>query len=106
MTEDRKQHITLQLDAHHISLNVPASKEAVYRAAGETLNKRYRYYQHKMPTRSAEQVWVYVALEMAVNLNANAFAHRLQPVDEKLQALNELLSRTLQQDNQSQTKTE
>ena len=75
MTEDRKQHITLQLDAHHISLNVPASKEAVYRAAGETLNKRYRYYQHKMPTRSAEQVWVYVALEMAVNLNANAFAH-------------------------------
>lgn len=106
MVEDRKQHITLQLDAHHISLNVPASKEEVYRAAGETLNKRYRYYQHRMPTHSAEQVWVYVALEMAVNLNANAFAHRLQPVDEKLQALNELLSRTLQQDNQLQTKTE
>ena len=26
---ERKQHITLQLDAHHISLNVPADKEGV-----------------------------------------------------------------------------
>ena len=35
MTEQRKQHITLQLDAHHISLNVPADKEHLYRKAAE-----------------------------------------------------------------------
>ena len=30
---ERKQHITLQLDAHHISLNVQADKEHLYRKA-------------------------------------------------------------------------
>ena len=75
--DNRKQHITLQLDAHHISLNVLADKEALYRNA-------------------AEQIWVYVALEMAVNLQADAHAHRLQPVEEKIQELNQLIINTLQ----------
>lgn len=95
MTEQRKQHITLQLDAHHISLNVPADAEELYRRACDMLNDRYRFYQRKMPLQSAEQVWVYVALEMAVNLHADAHAHRLEPVDTKLQELNQLIINTL-----------
>ena len=95
VTEQRKQHITLQLDAHHISLNVPADAEELYRRACDMLNDRYRFYQRKMPLQSAEQVWVYVALEMAVNLHADAHAHRLEPVDEKLQELNQLIINTL-----------
>lgn len=91
MTEPRKQHITLQLDAHHISLNVPADKEHLYRKAAEMINERYRYYQRIAPTRSAEQIWVYVALDMAVNLCADAYANRLQPIDEKIQELNKLI---------------
>ena len=43
MTEERKQHITLQLDAHNISLNVPMSKEHLYRKAAEKINQRYKY---------------------------------------------------------------
>ena len=42
---ERKQHITLQLDAHHISLNVQADKEHLYRKAAEVINERYRHYQ-------------------------------------------------------------
>ena len=43
------------------------------------------------PNKSAEQLWVYVALDMAVNLQADAHAHRLQPVDEKIQELNKII---------------
>ena len=91
MTEPRKQHITLQLDAHHISLNVQADKEHLYRKAAEMINERYRYYQRIAPTRSAEQIWVYVALDMAVNLQADVHAHRLEPIDEKIQELNKII---------------
>ena len=91
MTEQRKQHITLQLDAHHISLNVQADKEHLYRKAAEMINERYRFYQKMAPNRSAEQLWVYVALDMAVNLSADAHANRLQPIDEKIQELNKII---------------
>ena len=91
MNEIRKQHITLQLDAHHISLNVVADKEPLYRNAAEQINERYRHYRKLLPSHSAEQIWVYVALEMAVNLQADAPAHRLQPIDEKIQELNQIL---------------
>ena len=91
MTEQRKQHITLQLDAHHISLNVQADKEHLYRKAAEMINERYRHYQKIAQNKSAEQIWVYVALDMAVNLTADAHANRLQPIDEKIQELNKII---------------
>ncbi len=96
--EQRKQHITLQLDAHHISLNVVADKEALYRNAAEQINERYRHYRKLLPNQSAEQIWVYVALEMAVNLQADAHAHRLKPVEEKIQELNQLILNALQKE--------
>ena len=89
--EPRKQHITLQLDAHHISLNVQSDKEHLYRKAAEIINERYRHYQKLAPGKSAEQLWVYVALDMAVNLQADAHQHRLQPIDEKIQELNKII---------------
>jgi hypothetical protein len=91
MSEPHKQHINLQLDAHQISLNVQADKEHLYRKAAEVINARYKYYQHVAPNKSAEQIWVYVALDMAVNLQADAHAHRLQPIDEKIQELNNII---------------
>ena len=97
--EPRKQHITLQLDAHHISLNVVADKEVLYRNAAEQINERYRHYRKMLPTHSAEQIWVFVALEMAVNLQADAHAHRLQPIHEKVQELNQLITNTLNNNN-------
>jgi hypothetical protein len=75
---------------------VYADKEPLYRDAAEQLNERYRHYRRLLPNKSAEQVWVYVALEMAVNLQADAHAHRIQPVDEKIQELNQLIINILQ----------
>jgi hypothetical protein len=53
-----------------------------------------------LPNQSAEQIWVYVALEMAVNLQADAHAHRLQPIEEKVQELNQLILKTIQTNNE------
>jgi cell division protein ZapA (FtsZ GTPase activity inhibitor) len=95
MIEQRKQHITLQLDSHHISINVLAHQEHLYRDAAKILNEKYRHYQKKMQTSSAEQLWVYVALDMAVNLCAETHAQRLQPIDEKVQELNKIILQQL-----------
>ena len=91
MSDTRKQHINLQLDAHRIALNVQADKEHLYRKAAEIINKRYKYYQRIAPDRSAEQLWVYVALDMAVNFSADAHANRIQPIDDKIQELNNII---------------
>ena len=95
MIEQRKQHITLQLDSHHISINVLANQEHLYRDAAKILNEKYRHYQKKMQTSSAEQLWVYVALDMAVNLCAESHAQRLRPIDEKVQELNKIILQQL-----------
>ena len=97
MSEQRKQHITLQLDSHHISINVLAHQEHLYRDAAKILNEKYRHYQKKMQTSSAEQLWVYVALDMAVNLCAESHAQRLQPIDEKVQELNKIILQQLKE---------
>lgn len=91
MTEVHKQHITLQLDAHRISLNVQADNEHLYRKAAEMINQRFRHYQKLAPNRSAEQLWVYVALDMAVNLSADAHTKRLEPINEKINEINTII---------------
>jgi hypothetical protein len=48
-----------------------------------------------VPNRSAEQLWVYVALDIAVNLQADVHAHRLQPIEEKIQELNKIILQQL-----------
>jgi hypothetical protein len=91
MSEERKQHITLQLDAHKMSLNVDASKEGIYREAAKTLNSRYEFYLHRMPQASSELLWVYVALETAIALRSDARDKALEPIEKRLQSLNQLL---------------
>lgn len=91
MSEERKQHITLQLDAHRMALNVDASKEGIYREAAKFLNRRYEYYLHRMPSASTEQLWVYVALETACSLHSDARDKALEPIEQQLAALNRLI---------------
>lgn len=96
MTPD-KQHITLQLDAHRVKLDVPRDQEAVYREAAEHLNKRFEVYRRSMLQASAEQLWMYVALESAVNLQSDARDKAIRPIEKTLQALNEQITQALQQ---------
>ena len=91
-----KQHINLHLDAHTVGLDVPRDQEPNYRNAAELLNKRYQYYLKLRPNASAEQLWMYTALEVAVALESDAREKSIAPVEKELKELNEEILRTLQ----------
>ena len=92
---DRLQHIVLKFDTHNVALNVPEDREVIYREAAELLNNRYHVYQHRNPSATIEQIWLYVALEAAVNLKNDEREKNLASVDKKIQAINELLANSL-----------
>ena len=96
MSED-KQHINLHLDAHTVGLDVPREQEPNYRKAAELLNRRYQYYLKLRPNASAEQLWMYTALEVAVALQSDAREKSIVPVEKELKELNELIKNTIKQ---------
>ena len=90
-----KQHINLHLDAHTVGLDVPREQEPTYRMAAELLNRRYQYYLKLRPNSSAEQLWMYTALEVAVALQSDAREKSLVPVEKEIKELNELIKKEL-----------
>lgn len=91
-----KQHINLHLDAHTVGLDVPLDQEPNYRRAAELLNKRYQYYLKLRPNASAEQLWMYTALEVAVALQSDVREKSLKPVEKEVKELNEEILRILE----------
>lgn len=92
-----KQHINLHLDAHTVGLDVPRDQEANYRNAAELLNNRYQYYLKLRPNASAEQLWMYTALEVAVALQSDVREKSLVPVEKEINELNQLILNTINQ---------
>lgn len=92
-----KQHINLHLDAHTVGLDVIREQEPNYRKAAELLNKRYQYYLKIRPNASAEQLWMYTALEVAVALQSDAREKSLQPIEKQIKELNEQIINTINQ---------
>ena len=85
----------MHLDAHNVGLDVPREQEPNYRKAAELLNRRYQYYLKIRPNASAEQLWMYTALEVAVALQSDAREKSLVPVEKTLKSLNEEISSAL-----------
>ena len=94
----RLQHITLHLDAHTVGLNVKSDEEPVYRKAAKLLNSLYQIYRKTKPQASVEQLWMYVALHVGVNLQNDAREKDFTPVDEKLKEMNSLIEEALASD--------
>lgn len=92
-----KQHINLHLDAHTVGLDVPRDQEPNYRKAAELLNRRYQYYLKLRPNASAEQLWMYTALEVAVALQSDAREKNIAPIEKELKELNQLITNTIKQ---------
>lgn len=90
-----KQHINLHLDAHTVGLDVPREQEPNFRKAAQLLNSRYQYYLKLRPNASAEQLWMYTALEVAVALQSDAREKSLEPVEKQIKALNEQIQKSL-----------
>lgn len=97
MLNPDKQHINLRLDAHVVGLDVPRDQEPNYRAAAELLNKRYQYYLKLRPNASAEQLWMYTALEVAVALQSDVREKSLVPVEKELKEINQFILKTINQ---------
>jgi cell division protein ZapA (FtsZ GTPase activity inhibitor) len=89
------QHITLRLDAHTVALNVERDQEAIYREAAQLLNSSYQKYRKLMPQASVEQLWMYVALHIGVNLQSDAREKSFAPMEEKLKEMNNRIEEAL-----------
>ena len=79
------------MDAHVVGLDVERESEPNYRQAAELLNKRYQHYLKIRPNASAEQLWMYTALEVAVSLVSDAREKSLKPVEKEIKELNQLI---------------
>lgn len=90
-----KQNINLQVGGYNLAMSIDPEHEPFYRDAAEQLNQRYKQYAAAFPKMSVEQLWIYVALSMAVNLQSDARDKNLQPVIDKIRELNKLISDTL-----------
>jgi hypothetical protein len=97
-----KQHINLHLDAHTVGLDVLRDQEPNYRKAAELLNRRYQYYLKLRPNASAEQLWMYTALEVAVALQSDAREKSLVPVEAALKELNKQILTTITNNDKEQ----
>ena len=80
-----------------MGLDVVREQEPNYRKAAELLNNRYQYYLKLRPNASAEQLWMYTALEVAVALQSDVREKSLVPVEKEIKQLNELINKTLKQ---------
>ena len=96
-----KQHITLRIAAHTLALDIPREQEQSYREAGDFLNQRYMLYAQRMPKASEAQLWLYVALEAALNWKSDARAKSLEPVERRIETMNTLLQKALENNQQN-----
>lgn len=93
MPMSEKQNITLRIDCHEVRLTVDRDKEEIYRKAAVTLNSTYRRYADRYPSLPLDKLWVYTALEVAVNLHSDIRDKDLQPILKKIEELNDKISK-------------
>lgn len=80
-----------------MGLDIPRDQEPNYRRAADLLNKRFQYYLKIRPNASAEQLWMYTALEVAVALQSDAREKSFAPVEKEIKELNQLITKTINQ---------
>ncbi len=93
MTEQRPStlNITLQIGDHTMRFPVAWNEEKYYRDAAAHLNQRFQYYSSGMKNKSAEQIWVYVALEAAVNLQREGARYDIEPIKQAINTINKTI---------------
>lgn len=84
-------NVTLQLGDHTMRFPVAWNEEKYYREAVAHLNQRFQYYSSHMKNKSAEQIWVYVALEAAVHLHRENAKYDLEPVMDRIHSINQTI---------------
>lgn len=88
-------NITLQIGEHTMRFPVAWNEEKYYRDAAAHLNNRFQYYSSGMKNKSAEQIWVYVALEAAVNLLRENAKYDIEPMLQRIENINQSITDAL-----------
>lgn len=96
-------NITLQVGDHTLRFPVAWNEEKYYRDAVAHLNQRFQYYSSGMKNKSAEQIWVYVALEAAVNLQRENARYDIEPVMQRINTINQTIIDALADDASNTT---
>jgi len=78
-----------------VPLLIDPKDESSYRDAAVMLNQQYKQYAAAYPQLPVEQLWIYVALSVAVNLQSDARDKNLAPILEKIKELNQLITDTI-----------
>lgn len=94
--QDNRQNITLKLDVYTVPLRIDPTKEPIYRQAGKRVQEKFDQYKRAYPEWTAEQIWVYVALAMALNFEADVRDKNIQPILDRIRDLNTLIDNTLE----------
>lgn len=90
-----KQHITLKLDVHSVSMEVPCEHEQAYREAAQYLSQRYQLYAKRLTKASVEELWMYVALDAAFAWKRMAQAENMKPIEQRTAEMNRLIEQAL-----------
>ncbi len=98
-TSTQKQAINLVIDCYRIPLMIERDQEPIYRRAAVMLNETYAKYVKLFPRKAPQELWVYVALEVAVNLQSDTREKDLRPVMDKVRELSAELARVLENEN-------
>lgn len=96
-------NINLQVGDHTLRFPVAWNEEKYYRDAVAHLNQRFQYYSSGMKNKSAEQIWVYVALEAAVNLQRENARYDIEPVMQRINTINQTIIDALADDASNTT---
>jgi len=88
-------NITLQIGEHTMRFPVAWNEEKYFREAAAHLNNRFQYYSSGMKNKSAEQIWVYVALEAAVNLLRENAKYDIEPMLQRIENINQSITDAL-----------
>lgn len=95
--EPDRLNITLKLDVYTVPLRIDPSKEPIYRQAGKRVQEKFEQYKRAYPEWTAEQIWVYVALAMALNFESDVRDKNIQPILDRVRELNTLIDNELNQ---------
>lgn len=82
--EEKKQNITLHVGIHPVNMTVDREREAIYREAAKQLNENYALFLARFPKLSAEKLWMYVALDLAAELQEKALDKGMEEIEERL----------------------
>ena len=97
MEHSDKQRITLRIDYHKVVLNVPREQEPAYRDAALHIDNLYKRYAKAYPQLPIEKIWLYVALEAAVDLQIDQRGKDLKPIQDLVRQLNRKVLDTTEQ---------